>query len=167
MLAAAAAALLMACSPAYDWREIRGAGASYSVMLPSKPSSHVRTVNLDGVQVEMTMTGAETEGVSFTVATAQLPDPGQAHKALQAMKTAMLRNIGGSAPQEKPVQVAGTIPAAEVRAVGRPDASGRPRLLVARFFVQDRRVFQMVVLGPDQGVPEEAIDTFLASFKPA
>jgi len=167
MLAAAAASLLLlACSPTYDWREIRGEGASYLVMLPAKPSSHTRTVNLDGTQVQMTMTGAETDGVSFTVATAQLADAAQAQKAMQAMKNAMVRNLGGSVKQEKPVQVAG-VTATELTATGGADASGRPRLMVARFFVRDNRVFQMVVLGRENAVPQEAVDTFLSSFRPA
>jgi hypothetical protein len=168
MLAAAlAGVLLLGCSPTYDWREIRGDGAAYLVMLPAKPSSHTRAVTLDGMQVQMTMTGAETDGVSFTVATAQLADAGQAHKALQAMKTAMVRNIGGSVKQEKPVQIAGTIAATEVTAVGKPGADGTARLLVARFFVQNNRVFQLVVLGRENQVPQDALDTFLTSFKPA
>lgn len=167
LLAGSAACLfLVACSPTYDWREVRGEGAGYMVLLPAKPSAHTRAVNLDGVQVQMTMTGAETDDVSFTVATAELPDAEQARRALQAMKTAMLRNVGASASQDKPVTVAGATEAAEVTATGGADASGRPRLMAARFFVRERRVFQMVVLGRENGVSQEAIETFLTSFKP-
>ncbi|GIZ52189.1 hypothetical protein NCCP691_22030 [Noviherbaspirillum aridicola] len=168
MLAAAAAGLLLiACSPTYDWREIRGEGAGYRVMLPAKPASHTRAVNLNGTQVQMTMTGAETDGVSFTVATAQLADAAQAQQALQAMKQAMLRNVGGSVKQDKPVEVNGASNASELTATGGADASGRPRLMVARFFMRDNQVFQMVVLGRENGVPQEAVDTFLSSFRPA
>ncbi|HEY8605710.1 MAG TPA: hypothetical protein VIM12_01190 [Noviherbaspirillum sp.] len=167
LAAALAAALLSGCSPTYDWREIRGDGAPYLIMLPSKPASHTRAVVLDGTEVQMTMTGAEADDVSFTVATAELPDAAQAQKTLQVMKSAMVRNIGGSVKQEKPVQVAGTAAGGtEVTAVGAPDASGRARMLAARFFVLDRRVFQLVVLGPEGTVPQEALDTFFASFKP-
>lgn len=166
LLAAVASVALLACSPTYNWREVRGEGAAYLVMLPAKPAFHTRAVNLDGTQVQMTMTGAETDGVSFTVATAQLADPAQAQKALQAMKNGMLRNVGATAKQDKPVQVNGATGASELTAVGSPDASGRPRLMVARFFVRDNRVFQMVVIGRENGVPRDAIDTFLTSFKP-
>lgn len=166
ILMLAAGLLLTACSPTYDWREIRGEGAGYMVMLPAKPASHTRGVNLDGTQVQMTMTGAETDGVSFTVATAQLSDAEQAVKALQAMKQAMLRNLGGSVKQDKPVQVSGATQATELTATGGADASGRPRLMVARFFVRGNRVFQMVVLGRENAVPQEAVETFMTSFKP-
>jgi hypothetical protein len=82
--------------------------------------------------------------------------------ALDAMKTAMVRNIGGTIASDKTVP--GATPYNEVVANG--SRNGRPVQLTARFAACSLRVYQAVVIGPPQDVPAEAIDTFLSSFKP-
>lgn len=162
MLACIAAILLLsACSPRYNWREIRGEGAPYSVMLPAKPASHSRTINLDGNQVTMTMTAAEVNGVTFAVGTAELADAAKAANAVASMKTALLRNIKGTVQRET-VASAGSNVSVELEATGE-----QQRVLFARFLNRDRRVYQVLVVGKETTVPREAVDTFLASFKPA
>lgn len=164
---AACTLLLAACSPQYDWREVRGTGAAFTIVLPGKPASHTRTINLDGLPVTMTMTGAEVDHVSFAVGTAELPEVAQVEKAIGAMKAALVRNIGGTLNQEKAVAASGT-PAIEIEASGPPAAhtGGRPRMLLARFLARDRRVYQLVVIGADKPGVREAADTFFTSFKP-
>jgi hypothetical protein len=164
----ALACLLLACTPKFDWREVQGAGAPYSVMLPAKPASQTRPINLDGVQVMMTMTAAEAGGVTFAVGTAELPDAAAAQKALAAMKAALVRNIGGTVRHEKPVTVDPASTAIEIDAVGAAGKAtdGQPRVLLARFIARDRRVYQLVATGGERAVPQEAVDTFFTSFKP-
>lgn len=152
-------ALVAACSPKFDWREVRGANAPFVVLLPAKPASHTRTVNLDGLQVPMTMTAADVDGVTFAVGTAELPDASQAPKALAAMKTALVRNIGGTIRQEK-ASAAGVVPATiEI------EAAGADRVLLARFLAKDKRIYQVVVVGKENAVSHDAADTFFTSFK--
>ncbi|HJV83291.1 hypothetical protein [Noviherbaspirillum sp.] len=156
----ACALLLAACSPKLDWREVRGSGAPFVVLLPAKPASYTRTVNLDGLQVSMTMTAAEVDKVVFAVGTAELPDVALTPKALNAMKTALVRNIGGTIKQEK-VSQAGTAPATiDIEASGTES-----RLLLARFLAKDKRVYQLVMLGKEGTLSREAADTFFGSFK--
>lgn len=152
----AAAILLLACSPKYNWREVRGAGAPFMIALPAKPASHARPVDLDGTKVTMTMTAAEANDVTFAVGTAELPDAAQAQKALITMKAALVRNIGGTVKQEK--STAPTLIEIE--------ASGPKRLLLARFIARDRQVYQLLVVGDERKVSREEADTFFASFKP-
>jgi hypothetical protein len=165
---AALAFLLLACTPKFDWREVRGAGAPYSVMLPAKPASQARPINLDGVQVSMTMTAAEAGDVTFAVGTAELPDPAAAQRALAAMKTALVKNIRGTMRHEKTLSLETASAAIEIDAAGLPSAAtdDQPRVLVARFIAKDRRVYQLVVTGRERAVSQEAIDTFFTSFKP-
>lgn len=155
---------LAACSPKFDWREVRGADAPYVILMPGKPSSASRPINLDGTQVTMTMTAAEVDGVSFALGTAEMPDAAAAQAGVQSMKTAMVRNINGTIVQEKP-SPAGT--GIEIEARGAPDGSGggQPRLLFARFIAKDKRIYQAVVVGREKSVSREAVDTFLTSFK--
>lgn len=156
----ACAALLIACSPKFDWREVRGTGAPFVVLLPAKPASHTRDVNLDGLQVSMTMTAAEVDGVTFAVGTAELPDAALAPKALAAMKTALVRNIGGAIKQEK-TSAAGAVPATiDIEATGTES-----HVLLARFLAKDRRIYQVVVVGKEEALSREAADMFLTSFK--
>ena len=155
----ACAVLLLACSPKFDWREVRGANAPFVVLLPAKPASHTRDVDLGGLRVAMTMTAADVAGVTFAVGTAELPDAAQATKALAAMKTALVRNINGTVRQEK-TSAPGTASAIDIEAIG-----AESRLLIARFLAKDKRIYQVVVLGKENAVSREAVDTFFTSFK--
>lgn len=165
LLACGAGMLLCACSPKYDWREIRGEGAPYTVMLPAKPASYSRPINLDGNQVTMTMTATEVDGTTFAVGTAELPDAAKAAAAVTMMKNALVKNIGGTVQREAAASSGGDT-AIDIDATGR-DAGGQARVLHARFLARDKRVYQVLVTGKDGTVPQEAVDTFLSSFKPA
>lgn len=157
--------LLAACSPKFDWREVRGGGAPYIVTLPAKPASHTREINLDGLQVSMTMTAAEVDNVTFAVGAAELPDATLAPKALAAMKNALVRNIGGTIRSEKIGATPATI---DIEASGppAPNSAGQPRLLMARFHSRDKYIYQIVVVGSEKKVSREAADTFFTSFRP-
>ncbi len=156
----ACAVLLSACSPKLDWRETRGGNAPFVVLLPAKPASYTRPVNLDGLQVSMTMTAAEVDKVMYAVGTAELPDASQAPRALDAMKTALVKNIGGTVRQEKHSPPGAVPMTADVEAGGTDS-----RLLMARFLAQDKRIYQVVMLGKEDKVSREAADTFFSSFK--
>jgi hypothetical protein len=152
--------LLAACSPKFDWREVRGTAAPFVVLLPAKPASHTRTVNLDGIEVAMTMTAAEVDGATFAVGTAELPDEAKARHALTVMKTALIRNIGGSVRKEA-ASAPGAIPATiDIEAAG-----AESRVLYGRFVANGKRVYQVIAVGKESTLPREAIDTFLTSFK--
>ncbi|WP_151631821.1 hypothetical protein [Noviherbaspirillum aerium] len=156
----ASLAWLQACTPTYNWRETRGPDASYAVLMPAKPSSHSRPVDLDGLKVTMTMTAAEVDGVTFAVGTAEVPEAAQAGPALVAMKTAMVRNLGGTIKQERQLAAPAAPGTSEI------EVTGQGRLMLARFAFRDRRVYQAVVVGKEKEVSREAADTFLTSFKP-
>ena len=162
LVSATLALALAACSPKYDWREVRGQGAKYVVMLPAKPASFTRDINLGGSRVPMTMTAAEVDRVSFAVATAELPNAAHASAALAAMKKTMVANIRGQVRQEKPVPGSTAI---EVEAVGVSHSDNSPQMMLARFLTRDKRVYQLVVIGPAAAVQREQADIFFASFK--
>ena len=155
---------LASCDPALNWREVRSNDAGYSALFPAKPTSFERAVNLDGLQVMMNMTAAEADGVSFAVATAIIEDEGQRTKALIAMQTAMLRNIQGEIKEKKTVTVKGGATAIQMHATGQAGQAGTPMVLFARFVMHERRVFQVIALGPKEKLSAETADTFLSSF---
>ena len=153
---------LAACSPDYNWRQVQPADAAFVALFPAKTSSHTQQVNLDGIRTDMAMTAAEVNGVMFAIGSASLPSAALVQPALAAMKTAMVRNIGGATASDK--AVAGPLPLTEVVADG--SRNGRPLRLTARFGARGQRVYQVVVIGAPQDVPAEAVTTFFDSFKP-
>jgi hypothetical protein len=153
------------CSPNFNWREVQGTDPSYTVLLPAKPSSHSRTVDLDGLRVTMTMTAAETDDVNFAVASIKVDDESQRHVALLTMQKAMLQNIHGDVTQQKVVALKDGITMTEIHATGKA-STGRPLSLFARFGEHGHDVFQVVTLGPSDKLTSEIADTFLSSFTP-
>lgn len=160
--------MLSACAPKYDWREVRGTSAPFSVLLPAKPASFSRSINLDGQQVIMTMTAAEVDGVTYAVGTAMLPDAEKAHSALRNMKSALVKNIAGTIKLEKLSEdkAAGTT-SIEIDAVGSSPANsgGQSMRLIAHFVAKDKQVYQIVIVGRENAMTSDAIDTFFTSFK--
>ncbi len=118
----------------------------------------------------MTMVASEVDGVTFAVGSAELPDATQAQVSLAAMKTAMLNNIGGTVKQEKvltmpqSMNAPGTVVLTEVEASG-PSANGQNRVLFARFLAKEKRVYQLIVIGPEKSVSRDVVTTFFSSFK--
>ncbi len=157
--------ILSACSPALNWREVRGSEAPYTVLLPAKPASFARPVDLGGFTVEMAMTAAEVDDMNFAVASARITDPAQRQAALAAMQAAMLRNIGSTGHTEKAVTLKGGVPATEVVATGKARNQAQVALtLHARFAMHGDRVYQVIALGPVAQLSDETADTFLSSF---
>lgn len=166
-----AVAALAACTPKYDWRVVRGTDIPFSVLLPAKPSTYTRPVNLGGIKANMTMTAAEIDDVTFAVGTAELPDAAQAQAALLVMKETLVKNINGVVRKEKNQlgSTRSTIdleagPNTDTSAVSRP-GTNKGVVLHARFVAHDRRVYQVIVAGQERAIRPESIDTFLTSFK--
>jgi hypothetical protein len=164
--------LLAACSPEHDWREIRAEEPGFVVSLPAKPATLTRSIDLDGLRVEMTMVGAQARDVAYTVGAVTLPDASDAVRelALATMRAAMVRNIGGTERASRPVTVTlvdaagqpvGTVPGVEVEATGR--MRDREATLIARFAGVGAGAWQAVVLGT--GPDREQAATFLESLK--
>lgn len=163
---------LAGCSPDLDWREIRAEEVGVLVTLPAKPARLARTINLEGLTLEMTMLGAQARDVAYTVGTLVLPEDSDAMRAraLASMRAAMVRNIGGTVSVERPVQVlrvdmggqrTGAADAVEIEAGGR--MRDRDVTLLARFVAVGTQAWQAVVLGPRPD--REAATLFLESLK--
>lgn len=161
---------LVACSPKYNWRDYSSQDAPFRVMFPDKPSSHTRSIDLNGLKVAMTMTAAQVDGSTFAVGTAEAPDADQAEAALAAMKTALVNNIGATVHSEKKgasSAVSGSASsrsaAIDIRASGKQN--GVPMTLVGHFESRNRRFYQVIVIGKEKDLSKENIDMFMSSFK--
>lgn len=169
-IAALACLTLAACSPTFNWRDYSSQDAPYRVMFPDKPASHTRSIDLDGMKVDMTMTAAQVNGNVFAVGTAEAPDAARAEAALQAMKTALVKNIGATITSEKAsasatASGAGSSRSAalDIDAVG--TQNGTPMRLVGHFESRNKRFYQVIVMGKEKELSKENIDMFMSSFK--
>jgi len=167
------AACLAACSPKYNWRDYASPDARYRVTFPAKPASATRAIDLDGMRVDMTMTAAEVDGVTFAVGAAEAPDAARARAALDAMQRALLRNIGAdparariaaSSASASASNAAGSRSAIDVDATGQGQGGGGPMRLVGHFEARGTRFYQVIVVGRDKAVPPEQIEQFFTSF---
>ena len=161
-LALLMATMLSACSPQYDWRDYRGNDAPYAVMFPGKPASQTRAIKLDNLDVDMTMTATEVDGVVFAVGSAQLADASRSPAALEAMKTALVKNIGATVTKSTASAVGGQT-TLDVEAKG--SQNGEPMLLIGRFIAKDRRIYQVVVMGREKNIVRDTVETWFSSFK--
>lgn len=149
-LLVAGAALLSACSPALDWRQLRPDGWGLGVSLPCRPANQARQVPLAGAPVELRLLACSADGHTFAIASADMADPARVDLALQALGAAALANVQGRIDAEQPAAVPGMTPYPSARrwqVSGRlPDgAAVREQVLV---FAHGLRVFQATVVGP-------------------
>ncbi|MES2126109.1 MAG: hypothetical protein V4463_02465 [Pseudomonadota bacterium] len=165
-----AAAALAACSPNYNWRDYSSPDAPFRVMFPDKPASHTREVDLEGLKVKMTMTAAQVDGTMFAVGSGEAPDAEQAQKAVAAMKTALVRNIGATITSEAAARtssVAGMASkqssALNIEASG--SQNGAAMRLIGHFESRDKRFYQVIVMGKEKNIVPEQVEMFMTSFK--
>lgn len=90
----AAAVLLAACSPTFNWREVPVAESGLTALLPCKPDRAERTLPLGAESVRVDMTGCEAGGATFAIAHASANGPAQAEAWLEAWRTATRAQLG-------------------------------------------------------------------------
>lgn len=154
--------ILTACSPKFDWREVRGTESPFTVLLPAKPATFSRELTLNSVPLKMQMTAADVDGISFAVGSAKVTDASKIPGVLDAMQQGMLNNIHGI-PEKASNQISGQS-ASDVVAHGKL-ANGQPVKFVGRFLTRGMWVYQIVIIGKEKALTPEVVDTFMTSFK--
>ncbi|MGS0740989.1 hypothetical protein ACVBEF_03995 [Glaciimonas sp. GG7] len=169
--------LVAACSPKFNWRQVQGNDAPFSVLLPAKASTFSREVDLNGVKVNMTMTATEIDDTVFAVGSAKISDPSQAAAALQTMKSALVKNINGSITSETDSDTVGgrqdsalsitleAAGAAESNSQSNSQNNSQPKALFAHLQSKGDYIYQVIVIGPQKTVKRENVEMFIESFK--
>ena len=157
--------LLMGCTPALDWRELRPAGSGISLLFPCKPDSHARRVSLGPDAVRLELHACTAGEITWALAFADLSDPARVGPALTELRAAAASNLAASAAQPLALKVEGATPnpaSQRVQLQGRmPD--GRVVTEQVAVFAKGTRIFQAVALGPK--LDPEAVDTFFGSLR--
>ena len=143
-------ALLAACSPSLDWRQVRPEGWGLVAAWPCRPSTQVRQLTLAGSAVEMSLMVCSAGAHSFAIASADMADPARVGPALAALGEAARANVRGVVESEHPAAVAGMTPQPAARwwqLRGQlPD--GQPVREQVLVFAHGMRVFQATLIGP-------------------
>lgn len=167
---AALAVALAACSPALNWRSVTVPDAALQVMLPCKPDNAVRTVELAGAPLALSLLSCDADGATFAVSYATLTDPARAGVALEHWRAATLARIGVAVPaQMQPFVPAGAmaLPQAVRTTVQGQRPDGTPVTAHAAWFARalgsEVRVYHAVVFA-DKARPAVA-DTFFAGLE--
>jgi hypothetical protein len=162
-------ALLVACSPALNWRAVALDDAPLALMLPCKPDRAVRDVAWGGQQLSVSMVGCEADGATYTLA----------HAVVQSQDTAVVMGDWQKALHQQlqipdawqplPGQALvwpGTLELPQARQVqwqGK-NAQGKTVYVDARWFArtqgQQVRIYQAMVLAPDKPVAATALQSF-------
>jgi hypothetical protein len=155
---------LAACSPTFNWREVRAESAPLKATLPCKPDKAARTVPMAGRQVELKVLGCDTDGATFAILAGDVVDPLRAGEVLAQWKAATLANMraSGASTGERPLLPAGAMALPQslrVTAVGQRGDGSRVESQAA-YFARGSHVVQAVVYA--DRVPPEAADTFFA-----
>ncbi|HEY6510700.1 MAG TPA: hypothetical protein VI032_01900 [Burkholderiaceae bacterium] len=159
------AALLCACSPALDWRQMNPAELGVQVQFPCRPASLARDVPLLQGRSSMVMYACSAAGSTYALSKLTLSDVRDVTAAIDALFAAAARNLRTVSDAAKPFEVPGMTPnprAGRLALTGqRPDGSAVTEHLLV--FVRGARVYQASVVGdaPDQA----AVSTFFGGLK--
>lgn len=162
-LALSAAALLAACSPTFNWREVPVAESGLVALLPCKADRANRALPLGAESVQVDMTGCEAGGATFAIAHAAANSPVQAEAWLNAWRAATRSQLADAQVAEAPatVQRATAVPA-PLRLDAQPSQQGAAPVQVL-WFAQSQKdgtvaLYQATVLGKPSS--PEAAKTF-------
>lgn len=172
---------LTACSPAFNWREVRPDNTRLSLLLPCKPDRAQKTVPLGGQPTVLAMLGCDAGGATFAVAVADLGDAAKAGPVLAQWQSLTLANMkagpraadpGPGGTQVVPLKLPGASaePAPLLVSAQGQRADGTAVTGRAAYFAQGSQVFQVVMYaGATQrdAAPQavEVAETFFASLK--
>lgn len=159
---------LSACSPSFNWREVRLDGAGLVALLPCKPDRGSRTLSIAATaptELVLNMAACEIEGVLFAVSYTELKSPDQVLAALAQWRSVTLGQLRAQVSSAQAFGVKGAIPLPQTEllmAQGlRADGSAvRAQLL---WFAKGTRVFHAVVYF-DKVTPE-VTQTFFAGLQ--
>jgi hypothetical protein len=160
-----------ACSPAFNWREVRPDDTALSVLLPCKPDKAQQTVPMGGQPTALTLLGCDAGGAAFAVAVADLGQAATVPAVLAQWQAVTLAGIQAAnlstttTTTTTAMAVPGALAAPApvlVRALGRrPDGSAVHSH--ALYFAHGTQVFQVVMLAST--VTPEAADMFFSSVR--
>ena len=170
----AVAASMAACSPTFNWRDVRPEGTALSLLMPCKPDKAEKKVPLGDPPVVLRLLGCDAGGATFAVAVAEVGDATRVAGVLAQWQNGTLANMkappvgklsDGIATELVLLKFPGAAlqpPAVLIKAVGQR-ADGTAANGQAAYFVQGTQVFQAVMYAAE--IKSEVAENFFSSLK--
>jgi hypothetical protein len=155
--------LVAACSPTFNWRELRDDAIELKAVMPCKPDRGTREVPLGEGPHQLHMHSCEAGGLTFAVAWVRLPDATQAAAVLEPWRRATLATLqAGGARMDEPdlawtVRVSGAEGVLGLKARGNSTA-GQTMEARAVYFSRGVTVYQAAIYGAR--IPDEVASSF-------
>jgi hypothetical protein len=160
---------LAACSPTFNWREVRSETSTLVALLPCKPDDATRAVDFAGEPVRLDMLSCDTGGAMFAIGHVDVRDPQRAAALLAAWRAATLANFRATVSTEMPFAPKGSLALAQssrITATGQR-ADGAAIKLDAAWFAQQTgsrvQLFQAIIFANKIG--QGVSDTFFSALK--
>lgn len=160
---------LVACSPAFNWRDVQPDNTALSLLLPCKPDVAQQTVPMGGMSTLLTVMGCDAGGSTFAVAVADMGKTSLLVDVLEQWQRVTLSGIKVGAAENSVQRLPVKVPGAEgvpapvlVKALGQR-ADGSTIHSHALYFAQGTQVFQLVMLAST--ITPEAEEMFFSSVK--
>jgi hypothetical protein len=163
VLMLAVSSLIAACSPTFNWREVRPDETRLALLLPCKPDKAEKMVPLGGRPTALRLLGCDAGGATFAVAVADLGDASRAGDVLAQWQALTLANMKAGTPQVTALKLKGAASSPApvlVKAQGQR-ADGTAVSGQAAYFAQGTQVFQAVVYAGK--LSPEVAETYFAS----
>lgn len=161
---------LAACTPKMDWRDFYAEDGGFIVLFPKKPGQAQHELATPMGKVTMKMYSTRIDETALGAGYADFPQAVDAH-ALDVMRDALVKSMGGTLVSEKPITSAGQngIPGREIVITATLGQGGKsaPGEMRARLFARDKRYYQILLVGHKGAFDANDADMFLTSFKPA
>jgi hypothetical protein len=158
---ALSAGALVACSPTFNWREMRPVGAPLLLLMPCKPEIATRSVPMLGQPTELHMHSCTTGGLTFALAWTRLGDADakRAFEAIGQWQVASLASIHAApgAASDWPLALPRADQVRGTKAQG-SDHLGKPLQSQVVYFSQGPWVYQAAVYGVK--LPEQTTTAF-------
>jgi hypothetical protein len=167
------AALLGACSPELNWREVRTPEAGVEQLFPCKPVRQQRKAELAGKERQLVLQVCDAGDVTWAQMHVLLHDKDAIGSSMEALVAAAHANLG-AAPAPAPASASASGSSGIVTESSGPSSAqryrikgtapdGRPVEMALKVFGNGSVVVQVSALA--SVLPTEAVDTFLGSVK--
>ena len=155
--------MLGACTPTFNWRDVRIADKGLVALLPCKADRATRSLPLGTESVEIQMAGCEAGNATFAVAHASAGSAAQAEAWLRAWQAATRSQLGDAEVIDVPAAIAR---ASALPAPWRLEARGASSTHVQWFSQRTTNgvsVYQATILGKPSS--PEAVATFFEGLR--
>lgn len=150
-------ALLLGCTPEFNWRELSVADDHVVLAFPAKVQTEQRQLQIDDYKLVFSLSAANVGPAVFAVGYAPLPQDLGATQEM-SLKRALLGSLFGTSGKEI-TQAALEGKMFELETV----VAKQPSVLVARVFVHRGMLIQVVSSGPEKSLPREQAQEFIRS----